>query len=293
MTGKNEIQKFNSGRPNSPSLAPNPRRRPLAMVTGVLCFILSLFFYYGTVLRVHFERTDLLDLGPYPDAVEYFAQANSILKEGAPTIQIGYDRLPSRYPPGYPVLMIPWLRFLPHNGILAPFRTNQTMGLLLLAGCFVLYLAIGRPLAGGLAALLIATQPAFITFSRSSMSDLSGGALAVLAFALVYLGLSWRRRWLIYCAAIVLGLSLCIRPQLLFFAPLLISMAVFPVFRSRAKWLFHCVLVILTFALAAGPYFILNTFEFGHPLKTGYDFWVPSLTDKQIPLSVHNVPRQL
>src|SRR6266446_7839175 len=293
MTAKNKIEDHNPTETISPSLVAGHRQFSLPVATGILCFILSLLFYYGTVLRVDFKQTDLLDLGPYPDAVEYFAQANSILKEGAPTIQIGYDRLPSRYPPGYPVLMIPWLRSLPHNGILAPFRTNQTMGLLLLAGCFVLYLAIGRPLAGGLAALLLATQPAFVTFSRSSMSDLSGGAATVLAFALVYLGLSWRRRWLIYCAAIVLGLSLCIRPQLLFFAPLLISMAVFPVFRSRAKWLFHCVLVILTFALAAGPYFILNTFEFGHPLKTGYDFWVPSLTDKQIPLSVHNVPRQL
>ena len=86
------------------------------------------------------------------------------------------------------MLMIPWLRFLPHNGILAPFRTNQTIGALLLAGSFMLYFAIGRPLAGGLAALLLATQPAFITFSRSSMSDLSGAAATVLAFALVYLG---------------------------------------------------------------------------------------------------------
>src|SRR6266704_318192 len=221
MTGKNEIQKFNSGRPNSPSLAPNPRRRPLAMVTGVLCFILSLFFYYGTVLRVHFERTDLLDLGPYPDAVEYFAQANSILKEGAPAIQIGYERLPSRYPPGYPLLMIPWLRFLPHNGILAPFRTNQTVGLLLLIGSFALYFTIGWPLRGGLVTLLLATQPAFVSFSRSSMSDVSGAAAAVLAFVLVYIGLRRGHRWPIYCAAIVLGLSVCIRPQLFLFAPLL------------------------------------------------------------------------
>ena len=89
---------------------------------------------------------DFLDLGPYTDGVEYFAQAKSILKEGSPTIQIGYDKLPSRYPPGYPILMIPWLRFLPHHGILAPFRTNQTIGLLLIAGTFALYFAIGRPL---------------------------------------------------------------------------------------------------------------------------------------------------
>jgi hypothetical protein len=278
----------------SSSLATGPRRFSFQVATGILCFVLSLLFYYGAVLRVEFKRTSLLELGPYTDAVEYFAQANSILKESAPTIQIGYDKLPSRYPPGYPILMIPWLKVLPQPDIiLAPFRTNQTIGLLLLLGCFALYLRIGRPFAGGLAALLLATQPAFVTYSRSSMSDLSCAAAAVLAFALVYLGLASRRRWPIYCAAVVLGVSLSIRPQLLFFAPLLISMALFPVFRSRAKWLLHCVLVILTFAVAASPYFILNTFEFGHPLKTGYDFWVPWFTEKQRMFSVHNVPRQL
>jgi hypothetical protein len=60
------------------------------------------------------------------------------------------------------------------------------------------------------------------------MSDLSCAAAAVLAFSLVYLGLASQRRWPIYCAAVVLGVSLSIRPQLLFFAPLLISMALFP-----------------------------------------------------------------
>ncbi len=275
------------------SLPTSPRRFSLQVVTGTVCFLLALLFYYGAVLRIDFRRTYFLDLGPYPDAVEYFAQANSILKEGRPTIQIGYDKLPSRYPPGYPVLMLPWLKVLSHKGILAPFRTNQTIGLLLLVGCFALYLRIGRPLAGGLAALLLATQPAFVTYSRSSMSDLSCAAAAVLAFALAYCGFASRRRWPIYCAAVVLGISLSIRPQLLFFAPLLISMALFPAFRSRAHWLLHCVLVILTFALAASPYFILNTLEFGHPLKTGYDFWVPWFTQQQRLFSVHNVPQQL
>ena len=232
------------------------------------------FFIASDKLRIHFL---------------YFLR-NQAEKEGVPTIQIGYDKLPSRYPPGYPVLMIPWLRFLSHNGIQAPFRTNQTIGLLLLAGSFTFYLAIGRPLAGGLATLLIATQPAFITFSRSSMSDLSGGAVTVLAFALVYLGLAWRRRLLIYCAAIVLGLSLCIRPQLVFFAPLLLAMALFPANVSSTRWFMHCCLALAVFAVAASLYFILNTLEFGHPLKTGYEFW--GLSPKTA-FSLHNVPRQV
>ena len=83
-----------------------------------------------------------------------------MLKDGVAVIQIGYDKLPSRYPPGYPLLMLPWLKLLPHNEILAPFRTNETIGLLLLISGFIFYFAIGRPLAGGLAALLLATQPA-------------------------------------------------------------------------------------------------------------------------------------
>jgi hypothetical protein len=291
MTAKNKLEN-NATETISPSLATGPRRFSLNVATSLFCFVLALLFYWGAVLRIDFKRTDFLDLNPYPDAVEYFAQANSILKEDAPTIQIGYDKLPSRYPPGYPILMIPWLKFLPHNGILAPFRTNQTIGALLLTGSFIFYLAVGRPLAGGLAALLLATQPAFTSFSRSSISDLSSGAVIMLVFALVYLGLAWRRRLLIYCAAIVLGLSLCVRPQLIFMAPILIAIALFPANVSWARWFMHCCLVLAVFAVAASPYFILNTLEFGHPLKTGYEFWVPSLADKQSAFSLHNVPRQ-
>ena len=101
------------------------------------------------------------------------------------------------------------------------------------------------------------------------------------------------RRWPIYFAAIVLGLSLCIRPQLVFMAPLLIAMALFPANVSWTRWFMHCCLALAVFAVAASPYFILNTLEFGHPLKTGYEFWVPALADKQAAFSFHNVPTQL
>ena len=79
------------------SLATGPRRFSLHVATGIFCFVFALLFYWGAVLRIDLKRTDFLDLDPYLDAVEYFAQANSILKEGAPTIRIGYDKLPSRY----------------------------------------------------------------------------------------------------------------------------------------------------------------------------------------------------
>ena len=73
---------------------------------GALLLLCALTFYYFAVLRINYAKTALLDLDPYPDAVEYFAQAKALLNHGWPSIQIAYDKLPSRYPPGYPALML-------------------------------------------------------------------------------------------------------------------------------------------------------------------------------------------
>ena len=55
----------------------------------------------------------------------------------------------------------------------------------------------------------------------------------------------------------------------------------------------HCCLALAVFAMAASPYFIFNTLQSGHPLKTGYEFWVPALGDKQAAFSLRNVPPQV
>ena len=166
---------------------------------GTLLFLCALTFYYFAVMRVDYNKTTLLDLRPHPDATEYFAQAKSLRRDGWPSIQIGYEKLPSRYPFGYPMLMLPWLRILPGSGtILAPFRTSQTMGLLLLLAVFAFYAYLAMPLTGGFAVLLLATLPGFFTLCRSSMSDISASLFIVLAFMFAYLGVKEERRWKIY-----------------------------------------------------------------------------------------------
>src|SRR6266487_4272758 len=145
------------------------------------------------------------------------------------SIQIGYDKLPSRFPFGYPVLMVPWLKLLPTSqAVLAPFRTSQMVGLVLLLGVFVTYAYLAMPISGGFAVLLLATMPAFFIFCRASLSDITGSAFVVFAFIFVYLGLEEKRRWKIYLGAILLGAAFNIRTQLLFFAQLLLAMALFP-----------------------------------------------------------------
>src|SRR5438105_9097242 len=76
-------------------------------LVGTLLLLCALTFYYFAVLKVDYSKTALLDLGPGPDAMEYFAQAKAMLHDGWPSIQIGYDKLPSRFPFGYPVLIVP------------------------------------------------------------------------------------------------------------------------------------------------------------------------------------------
>src|SRR6266699_1835743 len=259
--------------------------------TGGLLLLCALMFYYFAVLKIDYQKTTLLDLGPYPDATEYFAQARALLKDKWPSIQIGYDKLPSRYPPGYPALMLPWLKILPKpQAVLAPFRTNQTLGLILLLAVFGFYAYLAMPLTGGLAALLLATLPSFFTFCRSSMSDISASALFVLAFMFAYLGLKEERRWKIYLSAVFLGLSLNIRPQSLFFAPLLLAMTLFPAKGARVRWLLHCLALPIVFVLAVSPLLVLNTLQFHSPLKTGYDYYLGPVLAKVPVFSWRYIP---
>ena len=261
-------------------------------LAGALLLLAALTFYYFAVLRIDYSKTTLLDLSPHPDATEYFAQANALHRDGWPSIQIGYEKLPSRYPFGYPALMLPWLQSLPDaDTVLAPFRTSQTMGLLLLLAVFTFYTYLAMPLTGGFAVLLLATLPGFFTFSRSSLSEISASVLIVLAFMFAYLGLKEERRWKIYLSAVLLGLSLNVRLQSLFFAPLLLTMVIFPVKGMRWRWFLHCVALPVVFVLAASPMLILNTIQFHSPLKTGYDLWASYFSRHHLLFCLRYIPR--
>ena len=251
---------------------------------GALLLLCALTFYYFAVLRIDYSKTTLLDLAPYPDATEYFAQAKALYRDRWPSIQIGYEKLPSKYPFGYPVLMLPWLKILPEaDGVLAPFRTSQTMGLLLILAVFVFYAYLAMPLTGGFAVLLLTTLPGFFTFCRASMSEVSASLLIVLAFMFAYLGVKEERRWKIYLSAVFLGLSLNIRIQSLFFAPLLLAMALIPMRGvGHCRWFLHCAAMPVVLMVAVSPTLMLNTIQFHSPLKTGYDLWEPYFSQNHL-----------
>lgn len=257
--------------------APTPTSHAASshLITGLILLFCALTFYYFAVLRFDYRKSTLLDLRPGPDVSEYFAQANSLLNEGRPYIHIGYDKLPSTFPPGYPALMLPWLKWLPpSDSALAPFRTNQTLGLLLLLIVFCFYTYLAMPLTGGFASLLLATIPGFVTFCRSSLSDTSSWVFFTLAFMFAYLGLKEERRWKIYLSAVFLGFGVDTRMQCLFFFPLLLSIALFPMKGNLWRWLFHCCAVALVFALMMSPMLLANSIKLKSHLALG-GFWYP------------------
>jgi dolichyl-phosphate-mannose-protein mannosyltransferase len=252
-------------------------RRNLAnasFLVGTLLLVCALTFYYFAVLKIDYHKSRLLDLG-WSDAASYFAQAKALLRDGYPTLNFGHEKLPPTYPVGYPALMLPWLKVLPEaESILAPYRTNQTIGLLLFLATFGFYTYIGMPMAGGFAALLLATLPGFFTFCRSSTSEVSASAFVALAYMFAYLGLKEERRWKIYLSAIFLGLSVNIRVQSLFFGPLLLAIALLPAQQRPLPWFLHCVAIAIVFVLAISPTLVLNAVHFHSPFRTGYDFWL-------------------
>ena len=68
------------------------------VLIGTLLLFCALTFYYLAVIRIDYRKTTLLDLHPV-DAAEYFADAKALLKDGRPQLQLGHDKLPSRFPP--------------------------------------------------------------------------------------------------------------------------------------------------------------------------------------------------
>jgi len=243
---------------------------------GTFLFLAALVFYYFSVLHIDYKKSGLLDLRPGPDAAEYFAQSRALASGHLPLIEIGRERLPSAFPPGYPAMIVPWLKLLPEKeAVLGPFRTSQTLGLLMLTATFAFYFYLRMPLEGGIASVLLASLPGFWTFARSSMSDTTGWFFYALSAMFAYLGLKEEIRWKIYVSAALVGLSMNLRLQSVFLAPLLLAMPLFPVKGNFRLWFSHCVGAALIFFLAASPFLLLNFLEFHAPLKIGGNFWYP------------------
>ncbi len=178
---------------------------------------------------------------------------------------LGYTRGPSRallsptYPPGLPLLMAPATLIHPD----ALFLIVPFCGALAVWCCWRLGAQLGEPLAGALAAVLLAASPTFLYQSVQPMSDVPATAFWMLALLLA------RRPGLggAICAGGVASIAILIRPNL---APLLLLIVATVITAPAGRRLLRASLC----AVAAVPGIVLlgaiQNIRYGSPLASGY-----------------------
>jgi hypothetical protein len=260
----------------------------------LIALLAVLGFYWTCVFAIDLRQTRLLDLEPGPDSKEYYAGAISLLENGSYHIRIGDQGYPPRYPFLYSSLMVPLMwTTAPESHILCPFRVNQAAGLLALAGLYGYFLARKRPVGAVLAIVVLSTLPAFILFARSSTSDLVGAVWIMGCYGLAASAVHTGSRARMFVAALLLGVSVCLRVQFILFAPLVL-LALHPRFSQprmgRLKTLFTATLL---FGIGLCPLVVYNRATFGSSTCTGYHFWVSGFGHFSEVFSLRYIPKQL
>ncbi|HVS17249.1 MAG TPA: glycosyltransferase family 39 protein [Planctomycetota bacterium] len=255
---------------------------------GWLTFALALSLFAALTAPSLLESEQ--ELFPDPDASEYLAGAVGILGSRGHAIPLGEEWHPSRYPPGYSLLIA---GAVSAGAALrsAPFLVSVVCGFLMVVLGFLSGCTRGRWVSGGLVALLLASSPALIVLSRSPMSD-APAALYVLA---AFLALSRSTEspgpgWGVL-AAVCLGLAITTRISSVLFVPLL-SLAVLGWPASSAqrvrRWLeMHAALLVSLVPLLAS-----NVASFGRPLGGGYAYWAPEYAEIGSAFGLEHLPMQ-
>lgn len=184
---------------------------------------------------------------PWPDALKTFTPSGFVPSSTNPA---GFAPVCA---PGFSVLLAPVAKV---GGVSALFYVTPVAGALLVWLTFLAARALGGPLAGAMAAILVATSPAVLYQVVQPMNDVTTAAL----WMAVFVALISRRFAL---AGACCGLALLVRPNLL---PLAAVAGLFVLVTDWKK--------APLFAAAALPFGVLelwlNTRLYGGPFQTGY-----------------------
>jgi hypothetical protein len=236
-------------------------RSRLAILLTASFAVVTTALVVGVVLTAE-PRT--LDQQPFPDSHEY-ADAARHLAAGEGYLTTVHDNLaqPPRYPPGFSLLLVPFAAF----GGTYPgsiLGATRWLGVVYVLGAAAAAWLVGGPIAAGFAAALVGTAPFAIESASLVMADALVTAITVLVAGLL------QRRTLPPAAVAALltgGLGL-LRLSALAAVPALVLSLPTGLFRRTAAYLLPGIVALAVFQWAT----------FGSPLRTGYDYWLPSLS---------------
>ena len=196
--------------------------------------------------------SDLAARVPWPDAPKTFTPGGFVASETDPAASAPVCA------PGFSLLLAPLVAI---GGLDAIFILTPIAGALLVWLTFAAGRAMGGPLAGAMAAVLIAASPATLYQVVQPMTDVTAAALWMGTFASLL-----RRRYAL--AGLCCGVALLVRPNLLPLA----GVAGFAALGTR-EWGLG-IRSVTRFVVAAVPFGLLvlwlNNGLYGSPFRTGY-----------------------
>ena len=209
------------------------------------------------------------DLRPRPDALEYESGARNMLHGTGYYLVVEGRRYPPRYPPGFSVLLVPFLFAWdggPGSGIIAVLAT----ALIGTALAIVTGHLVAGPLAGLVAGMLLAASPAHVRLSRMVMSDVPS-ACVVASVGLVLAAAVRRppiRAWALAVTGLLIGCATTIHAtNALLVIPAAVVVATLGGGPGRAAVIASATLV------GVAPLLLYDASRFGSPFATGYGRW--------------------
>lgn len=228
----------------------------LLSASAILVTLFALFSVLAVEPRPFAEQ-------PFPDAQETADATRQLVNgNGYVTYVHNNERRPPRYPPGFSIALSPFAFFSKN------YPSNVETGAKVFAAIYVLAAvvaawSIGGSLAAALVAFFINAAPFARTEASLIMSDAFAAGITILFVALLH-KLSPAR---VACLGALAGTLVAVRlPMVVNLAAILIALPT--TYRQRF------VLCAMPFLAALGFY---NWTTFGSPLRTGYNYWLPTL----------------
>jgi hypothetical protein len=193
--------------------------------------------------------SDLVTQVPWPDAQKTFTPGGFVPSESRASASAPVCA------PGFSLLLAPFVVIGGPDGV---FAVSPIAGAFLVWFTFVAARHMAGPLAGAMAAVLVAVSPPMLFQVVQPMNDVATAALWMATFVALL-----NRRWAL--AGVSCGIALLVRPNLL---PLALIAGLFIAVRERR------ILPVARFAFAVIPSGLLvlwlNSGLYGSPFRTGY-----------------------
>jgi len=157
---------------------------PLAAPVGGVCvrdaITVAILLAFALLMMTRSGSRRGTELMPWPDGLEYAAQAVNLDQGRGAVLHFGGYSYPSRYPEGYPLILAAALPIIGHE-VARLFAVTIAIGLCAIVAIYLLALKLFDRPSATLAAVLLALCPVFVTYSTLVLSDVPTMTVTILA----------------------------------------------------------------------------------------------------------------